>query len=156
MTGKAAPSQPGAGISAKSGVELACTDDFIFVLSGAQHLFCIDRLGVLHSAQAKLIWFPPFTMVESSHLMLDPREPRAAQLILSCSSESQHPWVLLTLQLKTRREPLSFSKPFSAITPQVDTDEDDDEEVAVYDIQPVGHHVLAVHHAAPFVGEEAP
>ncbi|KAF4743865.1 hypothetical protein FOZ63_010747, partial [Perkinsus olseni] len=114
----------------ESGVELACTDDFVFVLSGAQHLFCIDRLEVLHGAQAKLIWSARLTTVESSHLLVDPREPRAAQLILSCSSESQHPWVLLTLQLKTRREPLYFSKAFSAITPQVDTDEDDDEEVA--------------------------
>ncbi|KAF4666702.1 hypothetical protein FOZ61_009386 [Perkinsus olseni] len=140
----------------ESGVELACTDDFVFVLSGAQRIFCIDRLGVVDSAQAKLIWSARFTMVENSHLMIDPREPRAAQLILSCSSESQHPWVLLALQLKTRREPLYFSKAFSAITPQVSRDEDEDEEAtAVYDIQPVGHHVLAVHHAAPFVGEEA-
>ncbi|KAF4688433.1 hypothetical protein FOZ60_002833 [Perkinsus olseni] len=35
---------------------MACTDDFIFVLFDAQHLFCVDRLSPDDRAQAKLIW----------------------------------------------------------------------------------------------------
>ncbi|KAF4723441.1 hypothetical protein FOZ62_025775, partial [Perkinsus olseni] len=120
--------------------QMVCTDDFVFVLFGTEHLFCIDRLRVENWAQAKLIRFSRCGYLDLAQLLVDPQKPQSVQLLTSSCGSS---WSLLTLNLESRQKPLYFKETITAVLPQTAGDD----ESHIHNVLPVDHHAFAVIHS---------
>ncbi|KAF4691725.1 hypothetical protein FOZ63_028125 [Perkinsus olseni] len=126
---------------------MACTDDFIFVLFDAQHLFCVDRLSPDDRAQAKLIWSSRCREVGSSRLLVDVRKPQEIQVLIS---SFHHSWTFLTLELQSRQEPLYFSKVTRTLSLQGGGSANN---TCIQNVLPVGQNLLVVVHRSSNNGE---
>ncbi|KAF4718560.1 hypothetical protein FOZ63_032289 [Perkinsus olseni] len=128
-------------------MEMACTDDFIFVLFGPGHLFCIDRQQDGERAQAKHIWFSTSKDIKMNRLLVCHSKSRSVRLLTSCSALS---WQLVVLELESRQDPLLFRMVTRdmvfPITPEEVPADALSPHIFVQDVIPVSPCMLAVIH----------